>query len=64
MSTDTKYCYEEGDYVAVNLPGQKNLLKGTILNIFFENKSEYFLIGFDNDTLALVPKVDIVFRIL
>jgi len=64
MSTDTNYYYEEGDYVAVNLPGHKNILKGTILSVICGNKSEYYLIGFANNTLAMVPKVDIVFRIL
>ncbi|MCL6635377.1 MAG: hypothetical protein K6T29_06365 [Peptococcaceae bacterium] len=64
MSAEMKNYYEKGDYVAVNLPGHKNILKGIILSVICENKSEYYLISFDDKTLALVPKWDIVFRIL
>jgi len=64
MSVETNNYYEKGDYVAVNLPGHKNILKGVILSVVCENKSEYYLISFDNKILALVPKADIVFRIL
>lgn len=64
MTTEANNFYEKGDYVAVNLPGHKSVLKGTILSVLTENKSEYYLIQFDGNSLALVPKVDIIFRIL
>lgn len=56
--------YEKGDYVAVNIPGHKSVVKGTVLSVLCENKSEYYLIEFKEKAFALVPKVDIVFRIL
>lgn len=56
--------YEKGDYVAVNIPGHKSIVKGTVLSVLCENKSEYYLIEFNENALALVPRVDIVFRII